>query len=70
MPIDISNLESCIEEATRFLSRAKATLKFHKDERVYYKNNDKHTYGDGITNAATRRASMDLTRALAKMRRY
>lgn len=70
MPIDIINLETCIQEAQRFLSRAKAALKVHKDEVAFYKRNDKHTYGDGPGNAAVRRASMDLTRALANLRKY
>jgi len=70
MPVDIENLEDCIQEAQRFLNRAKAALKIHKDERVYYKNADKRTYGDGPLNSAVRRASMDLTCALAKLRRY
>jgi hypothetical protein len=70
VPVDIANLEVCIQEAVRFLSRARAALKIHKDERVYYKNDDKHTYGDGPLNSAVRRSSMDLTRVLAKMRKY
>ncbi len=69
MPVDIANLETCIQEAQRFLSRARAALQVHKDERVFYKGEDKHTYGGGPGNAAVRRASMDLTRALAKRRK-
>ena len=69
MPVDIQNIETCIQEAQRFLLRAKAALKFHKDERVYYKNADKHTYGEGIANAAVKRSSLDLTRALAQLRK-
>jgi hypothetical protein len=70
MPVDISNLESCIQEAERFVLRAKATLQAHKDEASLYKNDDKHTYGNGPQNAAVRRSSMDLTRALAALRKY
>lgn len=70
MSVTIATLETCIEEAKRFLVRARDALQVHKDERVFYKGEDKHTYGDGPKNAAVRRASMDLTRELAKLRRY
>ena len=70
MPVNILNLEVCIEEAERFLLRAKAALKTHQDEVALYKNNDKHTYGAGPQNAAVRRSSMDLTIALAALRKY
>ena len=68
MPVNILNLEGCIVEAERFLLRAKAALKTHQDEVALYKN--KRTYGDGPQNTAVRRASMDLTRALAALRKY
>jgi len=69
MPITILNLETCIEEAERFLLRARDALQVHKVEVVFYKGKDKHTYGDGPVNAAVRRASMDLTLSLAALRR-
>jgi hypothetical protein len=70
MPVDIANLETCIQEAQRFLARAKVALKIHKGERVFYKNDDVHTYGNGAANAAVRRSSMDLTKSLAYLRKY
>ena len=69
MPVNISTLQACILEAERFLKKAKTALQIHKDEVVMYKGADKHTYGDGPANAAARRSSMDLTRALAVLRR-
>ena len=48
-----------IDEAKRFLERAKVAKQFWDK---YYKN--------GAHNASARRSSMDLTRALAKMRKY
>jgi hypothetical protein len=70
MSITIATLETCIEEAERFLVRAEEALKVHKDEVVLYKGADKHTYGDGPKNAAVRRSSMDLSRSLAELRRW
>mgnify|MGYP001436807268 CR=1 FL=1 len=63
MPVDIKNLSVCIEESTRFLSRARAALQAHKDEVALYN-------GDGSKNAAVRRSSLDLTKALAQLRKY
>lgn len=63
MPIDIKNLEECINEALRFLMRARAAQRHHQEELTMYRGPDKWTYGDGPSNAAARRASMDLTQA-------
>lgn len=55
-----SNVETAIAEAKRFLKRAKAA------------NAELETdisWGKGELNAACKRASLDLTKALAKMRR-
>lgn len=61
-------LKIAIEEAERFLKRAKSLPK--PVARKYYHNDQ--TYMDGnfpVEQASIRRASMDLTRALADLRR-
>lgn len=60
MPVDIKNLEQSIFEAQRFLKRAKLCLNDFKDIKDC----------DSKYTAAVRRASMDLTRSLADLRRY
>lgn len=52
-------LDEAIAEAERFIASAKLTSKMWKGE-----------FYPMVERAATRRASMDLTRALARMRRY
>lgn len=58
----LSNLEKTIEETKRFLERAVLLQAAH--------NHPERQYIDGnpIEQGAVRRASMDLTRALAKLR--
>jgi len=59
----IENLETAIFEAERFITQAKLAindLKEYKADRRYYA---------GIHAAAAKRASMDLTRSLAKVRK-
>ena len=57
-----ADLQEALLEAARFARKAEEALKrWHGDER--------HNYGEGKFNAAAKRASMDLTRALAKIRR-
>lgn len=58
------SIKAAMAEATRFLLRASKALKRAKLEA-------KEEYGAATTKemAATRRASMDLTRALAEMRK-
>ena len=57
------NLNEAITEATRFLNRA---IKL----RDAVKNNGHdEIYCESVTVAATKRASMDLTRALANLRK-
>lgn len=54
-------LKEAIQEAERFLVRAKA---LQKDPEGF-----KYLYSPHAQRAAVKRASMDLTRALAKLRR-
>jgi hypothetical protein len=54
------NILQAIEEANRFITRANAAMERLKEDAYA-------SYGSPET-AACRRASMDLTRALAKMR--
>lgn len=56
-----AKLKTAVMEAERFLARAKAL------KRVYV---DGARFGYSKETAAVRRASMDLTRALANLRRF
>lgn len=69
--MNIDTVNTAIQEAERFLERAKRTLDAHKAEeksrglvpsRSYLRAGPRET-------GALRRASMDLTRALADLRR-
>ena len=55
------NLKAAIDEANRFLLRAAALHKVAANYGCYYRN--------PIEQGAVRRASMDLTRALANLRK-
>ena len=61
------NVQAAIEEAKRFLARAEENLNMMEvvinDDPPF-----KYVRVDGKANAAMKRASMDLTRALAKVR--
>ena len=59
--MNIGPLETAIREAKRFLALAEETRRRAKADDMIF-------YGSKIT-AATKRASLDLTRALADMRR-
>lgn len=67
--MDRDKLESAILEAHRFIIRAQETqqgFEFHKFSKIeggFWKHNDTRK------TAATKRASMDLTRALADLRK-
>lgn len=66
-------LQEAIEEADRFLKKAKAVTWQKREIRA--SSLDPYTVVeyrevDHVAAAAARRASMDLTRALARMRRY
>lgn len=58
----IENIKKAVEEATRFLERTKALYEGMKAKGEYMWANPKQS-------GAVRRASMDLTRALAEMRK-
>jgi len=75
MPVDIKHLKESISEAERFLKRAKVcladmeTVKKHR-EKVLKRDFDETTeWPDQTKSAAVRRSSMDLTRALAQLRK-
>ena len=59
MPIDRKHLEECIFEARRFVKRAEACLVVM----------GKYGVSDTRVSAAAKRSSMDLTRALARLRK-
>ncbi|MGA2159881.1 MAG: hypothetical protein ABSG90_11770 [Dehalococcoidia bacterium] len=59
MPVTIKDLEDCIAEAVRFIGAAHKALSAQKKEEEA-----------GKYNAAAIRASMDLTRCLARLRKY
>lgn len=63
-------LAETISEAERFVKRAKAALKgFRKEKSAWDGGVSEWWRYDSILYAAAKRASMDLTRALARLRR-
>lgn len=69
--MDYKSLCEAIDEAERFLKRAKKSkvaAKLFKTDNPDIK--PWMVLGSPVDDAATRRASMDLTRALAKMRKF
>ena len=76
----IEDLKSAEAECQRFFHRVKALMEVHKkhEKEVAVHNADKSNayamyaglYCHPAETGAVRRASMDLTRALAKLRRY
>jgi hypothetical protein len=69
MPVDIKHLKECLAEAERFVKRATVCL---EEIEVIVAHNAKtglKGWPDQRKSAATRRASMDLTRALANLRK-
>jgi hypothetical protein len=65
MPVDIKHLKECLAEAERFVNRARTCF----DDMVVATKINKNYSGDGIKTGAVRRSSMDLTRALANLRK-
>ena len=60
----LSKLKAAMAEAERFLEKAKAAQEASKDSSY-----DCISYNNPRENGAVRRASMDLTRALADLRK-
>jgi hypothetical protein len=60
--VNANSVNHAIAEAKRFIQRAEAWKKAENDRAQSYYNNPKES-------GAVRRASMDLTRALADMRK-
>lgn len=58
------NIIEAEKEAIRFLEKVRA----YKESDCFSKNNDGYAYFYSPDRAAVRRSSMDLTKALAKMR--
>ena len=69
----IQTLDTAILEAKRFLVKANEAKRLAYQVKCYCKPGEKqkyHTSWDGVSSGACKRASLDLTRALAQMRRY
>ena len=70
----INKITAAITEAERFLVTAKeAQIKWEKDYRDFEERMSKQCHGErfsntSIENATCKRSSMDLTRALARLR--
>lgn len=58
--MEIKDLKECISEAKRFIKRAKTAKQRIEEDKWLWKSKE---------TAAARRASLDLTRALAELRR-
>jgi len=68
--MNVDKIEIAILESERFIKRAKLLLEAKKVKRSYI-NNGKEIFYDapaGKESGATKRASLDLTRALSDMR--
>jgi hypothetical protein len=67
------DLTNTILEAQRFLEKAKALLaeekKFRKETNDFYKSHMADLNVTGTPSAAVKRASLDLSKELAKLRR-
>jgi len=61
----INQIKEAISEAERFLKRAKAVLAFQKKMNCESDN----CYSPSVESAECKRASLDLTRSLARMRK-
>jgi hypothetical protein len=69
--MDIEKLNNTIEEAERFLKKAKELRDLMEDGKRKMESGDKYYYpsDNPKESGAVRRASMDLTRSLADLRR-
>jgi len=70
--MDKKKIDKAVEEAKRFLDKVKELQTEQKKVVIYESYGEKHTYTPSCPKecGAVRRASMDLTRALADLRRY
>ena len=70
--MDKKKIDRAVEEAKRFLDRVKELQVEQKKVVTYESCGEKYTYVPSCPKecGAVRRASMDLTRALADLRRY
>lgn len=68
MSITYGDLSRCIDEAQRFIRAAKNAQDRIKREAANFKP-DSYAIGGSRETGAVRRASMDLTRALADLRK-
>ncbi len=62
--MNIDGIDYAMEEAQRFLTAAKAAVEIWRQ-----RGGPKYSFGYSKETAACRRVSMDLTRALAKLRK-
>jgi hypothetical protein len=69
--VKTEKVKEAINEAKRFIKKAELLIESRKEQRSYEYGGVKHFYDapSGKESGATRRASLDLTRALAEMRK-
>lgn len=67
--MNLSNLEKAIHEAERFLEHARHLRGLHKGSYVFKEDMTNRIYEHPKYQGLTRRASLDLTRALADLRK-
>lgn len=65
----VKDVQEAIGEAQRFIAKAKACLWHQGEDQKAYPDDDCEYWEPSAETAACRRASMDLTRALSKMRK-
>jgi len=70
--MDKKKLDTAVNEAKKFLDRVKELQTEQKKTMTYEVFGEQHTYIPSCPkeSGAVRRASMDLTRALADLRKY
>jgi len=70
--VDIEKLNNTIEEAEKFLKKAKELRNLMEEDKKREMESKDYYYSSGNPkeSGAVRRASMDLTRSLADLRRY
>lgn len=70
MPVDIKYIDECIFEARRFMDKAVACrTNLAMANGTVHETPENKVWPDKRLTAAVRRSSMDLTRALADLRR-
>jgi hypothetical protein len=65
MPVDLEQLRECVDEAQRFIKRAWDCLVYIPNLKI----NKPEEEINKVLSAAVRRSSMELTRAMEKLRK-